>query len=146
MCSEWGKCKRKTWETNKTGDFRNWGWSFFLGWTTREIVLERCRNISPRKYFGGTGTPKRDRDGSLQMDFFMLFATEFHMVKFEETKQTVKISWTFNCRNIFKIEYIRTRLIKNNIKTKTQRIFSFVEVRKPYHHLNDNLTIVSDIK
>ena len=34
---------------------------------------------------GGTVTRQGD---SLQMDFLVLFATEFHMVKLEETKQT----------------------------------------------------------
>ena len=46
-------------------------------------------NISSRKYFGGTGG---HRDGSLLIDFFMLlFATEFEMVKYEETKRTERI-------------------------------------------------------
>ena len=33
-----------------------------------------------------SGAPQRARGGSLQMDFFESFATEFHRVKFEETK------------------------------------------------------------
>ena len=96
----------------RTGDFRNWGWGFFWGWTTREIVREKCPNISSRKYFGGTGV---HRDGSLLIYFFMLlFATEFEMVKYEETKRTEGISWTLNCRswlwNKFQAEYILTLL------------------------------------
>ena len=68
---------------------------------SRSHAPESCRgdddttgNTQPsRKYFGGSGRDRFfDRDGYLTMDFLVLFATEFHIVKFEEIKRTVKIS------------------------------------------------------
>ena len=87
---------------------------------------------------GGTAT---DRDDPLLMDFFVL------LVKFEETKRTQE----FRERSILEVDFEITS--KQNIFllcykeyiTNRQRIFSFVKVRKPYHHLYDNLTIVSNI-
>ena len=53
---------------------------------------EATGNTKPsRKYFGGNGgSPQRDRDGSLQMDFLVLFAAEFHMVKFNRFEEPAK--------------------------------------------------------
>lgn len=50
--------------------------------------ITNARNYSREVPWWYRGTPQGDKDGSFLMDFFMLFATKFDMVKFEEPKLT----------------------------------------------------------
>ena len=89
----------------------------FLKMKNTRIVRDRCPNVLPREYLAVLGGTTT-RQGWLFGDGFAVWRHQIH----------------------FLLSH------KKANKTNKQRIFLFVNFRKPYDYLNDNLTIVSSIK